>query len=205
MTRLIFKGSRFAFFGLAALAVFLSCASLAQAQNPKSTAKPAAPAGKPKPAATPAAPAQAPTPAPGVSGAEGAANDADPTKTPQHQLMGNWYIYWIGSQKATRMNIAQASTTGSITNFMGGFATLDKEACAISGTVLDRVLANYEEGPEVKTIGVDAYVIMRAQCAKQQIWIEAFGLPGGKVAMSGRATFIDSEGKRTYAPIAFGR
>jgi 6-phosphogluconate dehydrogenase len=103
------------------------------------------------------------------------------------------------------MNIAQASTTGQITNFMGGFATLDREACAVSGTLLDRVLANYEEGPAAKTIAVDAYVVMRAQCAKQQIWVEAFGLPGGKVAMSGRATFIDAEGKRAYAPIAFGR
>jgi hypothetical protein len=171
--------------------------------KPKPTAAPKPSATEePKPVAqpslAPAAPADAGKPAAGPPA-------ADPSKPPQHVLQGEWIAYWYGVQKVTPMNIAQASGNAGITTFMGGIATLDNEACAVVGTVLDNAEARYEEGPAAKALSISAYVMMRAQCKNSQIWIEAFGLPAGKVLMSGRATILGSDGKRSYAPIAFGR
>ncbi len=211
------------------LAIFASlCAAplsgFAQEQQeapPESAPKPPAPkppAPKPKPpkpkpassaakAPAPASPKTEPKEAPSAGApTNGAAPaTADPTKTPQHMLQGNWVVFWYGENKATPMNIAQASGNNGITTFMGGIATLQNEVCALVGTVLDDAKAQYADGPTTKSLAIAAYVMMRAQCAKSQIWIEAFGLPDGKVLMSGRAMIVSSDGQRSYAPVAFGR
>jgi len=166
---------------------------------------------KPKPASSaakaPASPKTEGKEAPSaVAPTNGAAPaTADPSKTPQHVLQGNWIVFWYGENKATPMNIAQASGNNGITTFMGGIATLQNEVCALVGTVLDDAKAQYADGPTTKSLAIAAYVMMRAQCAKSQIWIEAFGLPDGKVLMSGRAMIVSSDGQRSYAPVAFGR
>jgi len=129
----------------------------------------------------------------------------DKSKTQNHVLQGNWNIYWYGINKVTYMSIAQASGSGGITTFMGGVSTLDKEACSTFCTVIDAAEAHYQDGPTTKTISMNAYVIIRVQCKNSQIWIEAFGLPSGKVLMSGRATVIDVNGQRKYLPVALGR
>ena len=167
------------------------------------SSQPAAPATAPKapaPKTTKPAPAPALPPQPSIPAVEG-----EKPKTQNHVLQGNWNVYWYGVNKATYMNIAQASGGDGITTFMGAIATLDKEACSTFGTVIDAADAHYQDGPTYKTISMSAYVIMRVQCKNSQIWIEAFGLPAGKVLMTGRATIIDANGQRKYAPVALGR
>lgn len=169
------------------------------------SAQPAAPAATPKiPAQKNAKPAPAPAPVPPAQPSTPAVEGEQP-KTQNHVLQGNWNVYWYGVNKATYMNIAQASGGSGITTFMGALATLDKEACSTFGTVIDAADASYQDGPTSKTISMSAYVIMRVQCKNSQIWIEAFGLPAGKVLMTGRATIIDANGQRKYAPVALGR
>jgi hypothetical protein len=182
-------------------------AGVANAQTPAPTifAKPTAL--RPAAAAKPATPGTAPAPPnlapPAQSEKTPAAEIAN--KTQQHALQGNWIVYWYGVNKSTIMNVAQASGNNGLTTFMGALATLDKEACSTVGTVIDSAKLQYQDGPATKTLSVSAYVIMRVQCKNSQIWIEAFGLPAGKVLMSGRATLIDLSGKRSYAPVALGR
>ena len=124
---------------------------------------------------------------------------------PPHALQGDWKVYWLNDNKITRLNIVQVSPGAGQTSFIGAIATQGGEACTLSGTVLDTLAGQYAEGPETREITISAYVIVRAQCAKGQIWIESFGFPSGKILLSGRATFIPAEGPRSYAPVALGR
>jgi|GEM_PF-6374353 len=167
--------------------------ALAQPAAPKALKENATKTSKPLPAPPPPSQPETPT-----------VTD-DKSKKQNHILLGNWTVYWFGVNKVTYMNIAQASGSDGITTFMGGIATLDKEVCSTFGTVIDAAEAHYQDGPTTKNINMSAYVIMRVQCKQSQIWIEAFGLPAGKVLMSGRATILDVSGQRKYAPVAFGR
>lgn len=173
-------------------------------------AKPAAaPAKKPakKPAkAAPIAPAAAEA-APVPKGEAQAPESADPlTKPPPpHSLQGDWKVFWLNDNKVTRLNVVQVSPGAGVTSFIGAISKLDGEACTLNGTVLDALAGQYAAGPETREIAISAYVIIRAQCSKGQVWIEAFGFPSGKILLSGRASFIPAEGARSYAPVALGR
>lgn len=211
----------FRFIGVGVLAFSLMVPGFSSdilAQAEESAASKAVPVPHPKPS-TPPSPTQASDKAkkkdPKASEAPPKKGPSDSSSSPpkeeenatvrNHVLQGNWNVYWFGDSKVTRMNIVQASGAGGLTNLVGAFATQDGEACPLTGTVFDLVNAQYEEGPTVKTIGISAYVLARAQCQKGQLWIEAFGLPTGKVLMSGRITFIPNEGQRSYVPVALGR
>ncbi len=148
-----------------------------------------APAAKPESAPAAAAPATPPN-----AGAKG------------HVLQGEWKVYWISEDRTTQMNVVQANQTQpGLTSFIGAIGTPSGEGCPLTGTVVDNLNGQFSEGIEVRNLAILSYVVAQAACAKDQLWVEAFGLPGGKVLMSGRATFVSADGKRRYAAIAFGR
>jgi hypothetical protein len=123
-----------------------------------------------------------------------------------HVLQGEWKVYWISEDRTTQMNVVQASQTQpGLTSFIGAIGTPSGEGCPLTGTVVDNLSGRFSEGIEVRSLAIISYVVAQAACAKDQLWVEAFGLPNGKVLMSGRATFVSADGKRRYAAIAFGR
>jgi len=126
--------------------------------------------------------------------------------TKGHVLRGEWKVYWIGEDRTTQMNVVEANQTQpGLTSFIGAIGTPSGEGCPITGTVVDSLNGQFAEGIEVRTLAIVSYVVARATCPQDQLWVEAFGLPNGKVLMSGRATFVSPDGKRRYAAIAFGR
>jgi Flp pilus assembly protein TadD len=100
---------------------------------------------------------------------------------------------------------ANPKLVAALDNRVGALASQEGEACTVNGTVVDTLNAQFAEGIEMRTLAVQSYVVAKAACAKQQIWIEAFGLPNGKVLMSGRATMVPQEGERRYLAVALGR
>lgn len=123
-----------------------------------------------------------------------------------HHLEGEWKVYWFGEDRTTQMNIVQVTQQNpGLTNFVGAIGTPSGEGCAVNGTVVDSLNGQFAEGIEVRTLAILSYVIAKANCAQEQLWLETFGLPSGKVLLSGRATFVATDGKRRYAPIALGR
>lgn len=188
-----------------ATALLLVCGSTmpAPAQQATTAAPAKKKAKKPAAAAAPAAPAQdaAAEPAQAVAPADAAV----PAKT-GHVLEGDWKVYWIGDDKTSQLKLIQAQSAGKgLTNFVGALASADGEACPVNGTVVDSLNGQFAEGIEMRTLAIQSYVVAKAICAKQQIWIEAFGLPNGKVLMSGRATIVPAAGERSYLAVALGR
>ena len=154
-----------------------------------------------RPAAKPVQkPAPKPAPAPAAPAAP-----AQPGKPQRHQLMGEWNVYWVSDNRTSKMRVLQAQSAEGITNFSGALGTAGGDACTITGTVVDNFGGQYVDGTDAKTVSIAAYVVARALCDQGQIWIEAFGLPSGKALMSGRATFIAADGRRSFVPIALGR
>jgi hypothetical protein len=156
--------------------------------------KPSATAPLKPPASSPAKPPEATSEAGGTEGGK-----------PVHALEGVWKVYWIDQNKASEMRIGQVATAPNITSLVGSMATLDAEACPMTGSVIDALNGSYQDGLETKSHQISAYVVLRAQCPNRQIWIEGFGLPAGRVLISGRATIIDAAGKRSYSAVGLGR
>ena len=124
---------------------------------------------------------------------------------PKHVLEGAWKVYWIDENVSTQMRVGKAFSGKGITTFMGGLATLSGEACPMTGTVVDGLAGQFSNGPEQRMLNISAFVVIRVQCVNSELWIEALGLPAGKVLMSGRATAIPKEGAQQYLPIGLGR
>lgn len=123
-----------------------------------------------------------------------------------HALQGEWKVYWIADDRTTQMNVVSAvQTQTGLTNFIGALGTIGGEGCPITGTVVNSLNGQFAEGIEVRTLAILSYVVARANCQQEQVWLEAFGLPSGKVLMSGRVTFVAGDGKRRYLAVALGR
>jgi hypothetical protein len=182
-------------FGVAVVSAFLAWSPAAhaqdgQAQEKKGSAPPTT--GK-APAEQKSAPKTAPQKEAGAA-AKG------------HVLQGEWKVYWISDDRTTQMKVVEATQiqTG-LTNFIGAIGTPTGDGCSITGTVVDNLNGQFAEGIEVRTAAILSYVIAHASCPREQLWLEAFGLPTGKILMSGRATFIAPDGARRYAAVALGR
>ena len=122
-----------------------------------------------------------------------------------HALEGTWKVYWIDQNKASEMRIGQVTAVPNLTSLVGSMATLDGEACPLNGSVVDALTGTFLDGLETKAQQISAYVVIRAQCANRQVWIEGFGLPSGRVLISGRATMIATNGARSYFAVGIGR
>lgn len=143
--------------------------------------------------------------APPAGSAKAEGTSPAPGEGPNHVLEGVWKLYWLAENKATEMRIGQAFAGKGVTTFIGALATLSGEVCPVTGTVVDRMQGQYVDGLEQKTLAISAFVVVRAQCASGQLWIEALGLPSGKVLMSGRATSMPTGGQQTYLSVGIGR
>jgi hypothetical protein len=157
-------------------------------QAPRPPAAPSPPAA-PNPTAAPAAKAAVP----------------QPQEKPTHALEGAWKVYWINENKTSEMRIGQVVRGEGLTNVVGSIATLQAEACPLTGTVVDSLTGQFIDGIETKMQQISAYVVLRAQCPTRQIWIEGFGMPNGRVLIPGRATVIGSKGDREFHAVGLGR
>lgn len=149
-----------------------------------------------------------------TSGKPPAEQKSSPKAAPQkeagaakgHVLQGEWKVYWISDDRTTQMKVVEATQIqAGLTNFIGAIGTPAGDGCSITGTVVDNLNGQFAEGIEVRTAAILSYVIAHASCPREQLWLEAFGLPTGKILMSGRATFIAPDGARRYAAVALGR
>ncbi|WP_156647862.1 hypothetical protein [Methylobacterium sp. Leaf87] len=134
-----------------------------------------------------------------------AASNPAPGGKPAHALEGTWKVFWLDRNKSTELRVGQVSVTPNLTSLVGSMATLEGEACPLTGSVLDTLNGTYIDGLDTKSQQISAYVVIRAQCPNRQIWIEGFGLPKGRVLISGRATSIEANGSRTYLAVGLGR
>jgi hypothetical protein len=149
------------------------------------------------PAAVPAVPPPGPVAAPPPPAASA------PTR---HVLAGEWRIGW-----PTRPGVLNLMTIETVAPFAGGLqiygrvAADNGETCPMTGTVYDEFSGQVREGLDIRTVTMSTLVRMRVQCRASELWIEAFGLPGGPVLMSGRGTVIAGDGQRVHHPVQLGR
>jgi hypothetical protein len=148
------------------------------------------------PAAIPAVPPPGPVAAPPPAAAPAA---------PRHALAGEWRIGW-----PTRPGVINPMTIEVVAPFAGGLQLFGRvtsdagEACPMSGAVYDEFSGQVRDGLDLRTVVLSTLVRLRVNCQGAELWIEAFGLPGGPVSMAGRATVI-ADGQRAHHPVQLGR
>lgn len=137
--------------------------------------------------------------------APAAAQPAEPAPAArQHVLEGRWIIQRLDQDTTAEIRITQVFPARGVTNVSGLLVLGPGVGCPVTGSVIDDLTAQFDDEPEVRSFPISAFVTFRARCGDREYWIEALGLPSGRILMNGRMTEITPSG-RGFAPVSIGR